>query len=275
MSPSDLSGKDTLNLISCGMAAKYWIYFGVPNPKDGGPPRPGPTNIVGGLFQSVYEKIGLVEHAQYEVFRDLSLDGTHDYYREFYRSNSGDGDPAEAEGAFPGGSAFKPQFGCIQKMIAHGYVHKDEVTQCAVSPGMVGLDSLQMYCIMRADPPVDLPKSFQGPGCESGGLFQLAYVPPDQLASIAVPPPPDYPRTVVEQPWETPRVRGQNAFGMDLVAEALGGKELFVRASPGLCVGPVAGFSEWCRARYEGGGKDLGGQVWPDPTPRFQVRLFP
>ena len=130
------------------------------------------------------------------------------------------------------------RFHCVQNILFHG--------NQLVSSWM------QPYQIWASDPPPQLPNTIS----ECGGLFQLATVGRSTLESMSKPVGSSYPGWPVEVQWQAP---AQNYFDVPvnvLLANADRGPR--VRATVSVWRGPNRGAS-----------------VWPNPTPKFQVRLYP
>jgi hypothetical protein len=193
------------------------------------------------LYVQIYSLLGSVEDAQFSVLKKLSSE--HSFLKKSYVLNSGDpvDDAALLAKSFDVAlgdfnSGVKPY--CQQTMDYWGNRH-------------IGGTGIQPYTPAHAEVPIQLPTSA---GC-SQGLFQIMYVKPSLIAKMR-----DasggYPGLSLWMNWSLP---GGNYFNVDfktIAAQDFPNGDLHTTIS---LMGDAANKPN----------------VWPNPTPKFQVRQFP
>ncbi|MFH2201513.1 MAG: hypothetical protein ABIJ96_00210 [Elusimicrobiota bacterium] len=231
-----------LNLLTMDDALDYWISW-------------DDAQDIYKLYVQIYQLLGSVEDAQYSVFCRLTgasgcpnSDGKHNFFRKSYWLNTND----PIDDAFDGAQAFNkypfnPRPHCIQEIMIHG----NKPTNNAFQP----------YQIWAPSDPVQMPKTIEN--CVEGdGLFQMESIDPGHLRAMAEPhedsPWPGYP---VVQHWDVEQsVLGSNYFNVNFH------NMIRCQDGGGPCVHATVGLSN-----PSGPGKGL----WPNPTPKFQTRLYP
>lgn len=194
------------------------------------------------LYVQVFSLLGSVEDAQWQVLDRLANKSKHSFLQKSYWLNTGDpasyGTDLANEFDVQMGN-FKGTPHCVHKLIYHGNKH-------------MGGTGIQQYRVFGTDPPVDLPDS---PGCSGGGLFQLETVDDSIINKLRTRNGSDYPGLSLSLRWQIP---GKNYFNVDFGNMP----QHFRRGSPELHTTVSIGV-------------DSKAAVWPDPTPKFQVREFP
>ena len=198
------------------------------------------------LYVQIYSLLGSVEDAQFQVLQRLTTQGTpHSFMQKSYWLNTNDpvGDAAGLAANF---SAAIGNFNtsvapyCQQKLVYWGNKHLN--------------GGIQPYVPQKTTPPVDLTAS-GGAGCSSadngpgGGLFQVEYADPNEIKLLNK-------GLVLQMNWSIP---SQNYFNINfpaLMAQQFPQGTLHTTIS---LMGDPANQPA----------------VWPDPTPKFQVRQFP
>ena len=199
------------------------------------------------LYVQIYSLLGSVEDAQRQVLKRLS--NGHSFMAKSYWLNTGESG-AELVASF---NAVVPDFGsntvaepvCQRHLNYWGNVHR------------VG-GGIQPYIPQHTDPVVDLAANgMTSPGC-SAGLFQIMWVDPNIVNSMSKKSPSgDYPGIMLEMDWEIPNA---NYFNVDLKSEM--GKFPAHKLRTTISLG-------------SGDPSMATPSVWPNPTPKFQVRQFP
>jgi hypothetical protein len=194
------------------------------------------------LYVQVFSLLGSVEDAQWQVLKRLSKDSNHSFLQKSYWLNTGDPVNYGADLARTWEVAmgdFKATAHCVRKLNYTGNRHL----------GGTGIQQVRPYAV---DPPVDLPDS---PGCSGGGLFQLMTVEDSMIKKLKERNGSEYPGIPLSVAWQLP---GKNYFNVDFARMPqhfrVGRPEVHTTVSVG--VGSRA-------------------SVWPNPTPKFQVRQFP
>lgn len=229
-----------LNLLTMQDALDYWISW-------------DDAQDIYKLYVQIYQLLGSVEDAQYSVFCRLTgatgcpnSDGKHNFYRKSYWLNTNDNIDDAYDGAQGFNRPFRPHPHCIQEIMIHG----NKPTNNAFQP----------YQIWAPNEAVQMPKTIEG--CEPGdGLFQIESIDPNHLIAMKIAhgdsPWPGYPIT---QHWDLAQeVLSSNYFNVnfhDTVRCQDGG---------GPCVHATIAIGNPA--------KDHG--LWPNPTPKFQTRLYP
>jgi hypothetical protein len=199
------------------------------------------------LYVQIYSLLGSVEDAQYQVLTRLTTGSTpHSFLQKSYWLNTGD--PVGSASALA--SSFDAAMGgdflhavhpaCLTKMDYWGNQHLN--------------GGIQPYVPQHVAPPlkyVDLTAS-GGAGCASvgGGLFEIEYLDNGMNTTLQN-------GLTIEMDWAIP---AQNFFNVDFVgmmAQQFPGRELRTTVS------------------VNGDPGTTSPSVWPDPTPKFQVRQAP
>ncbi len=194
------------------------------------------------LYVQVFSLLGSVEDAQFKVLDRLTKQSNHSFLQKSYWLNTGD--PANyglslAREWDAQLGEFKTQSHCSRKLVYHGNRH-------------MGGTGIQQYRVFGTDPPVDLPDS---PGCSGGGLFQIQTVDDGTLAKFKNVSGGGYPGLSLSLRWQIP---GKNYFNVDFGNMP----QHFRNGSPELHTTVSIGHNSSAK-------------VWPNPTPKFQVRQFP
>ena len=200
------------------------------------------------LYVQVFSLLGSVEDAQWNVLKRLTKDSNHSFLQKSYWLNTGDpssyGQNLAREFDVQLGD-FRPKAHCVRKLIYHGNRH-------------MGGTGIQQYRVFGTDPPVDLPDSpglspeSCGPG---GGLFQMETVDDATVNKLKNPNGADYPGLSLYLMWQIP---GKNYFNVDFGNMP----QHFRKGAPELHTTVSIGVASKAA-------------VWPNPTPKFQVREFP
>ena len=205
----------------------------------------------------MYSLLGSVEDAQYQVLTRLTGGSPpHSFLQKSYWLNSGDS-PNYAQ-ALAG--AFDSQLGpfnssvhslCQQTLVYCGNQH-------------LGGTGLQPYRPECTSPVVQLQTSgaCEAPLGSGSGLFQVVYLPQSMISNLSAQHGGgQYPGLSLSMNWNYP---AQNYFNVNWTQQfGGGGPQLHTTIS-------LAGNS--ATGPYADG---IQPGVWPDPTPRFQVRQFP
>lgn len=199
------------------------------------------ANQVFKLYVQIYQLLGAVEDAQYSVLKRLASD--HSFLKKSYWLNTGDavaaGDGAAA--AFEAAmGTFKATPYCHQKFMFYG----NRPTGSAFQPWQVWAPEAAV------SPPSPMS------GC--GGLFQLMWVEPSIIKKLKEPNSGNnYPGLGISLKWAVP---GKNYWNVDFTQpphnNAFNNFAPEIHTTVSLGVGSRA-------------------SVWPNPTPKFQVRQYP
>jgi len=195
------------------------------------------------LYVQVFSLLGSVEDAQWQVLDRLANKSNHSFLQKSYWLNTGDGKAYGEELASEWNRAlgdFKTTPHCVRKLVLHGNKH-------------LGGTGIQQYRPYGTDPPLELPESA---GCKGGGLFQMQTVDSGSLNKLSKPGETEYPGLSLTLRWQIP---GKNYFNVDFGNMP----QHFKRGSPDL------------HTTVSVGANNPNAKVWPDPTPKFQVRQFP
>jgi hypothetical protein len=193
------------------------------------------------LYVQIYQLLGSVEDAQYSVFKRLTAD--HNFFRKSYWLNTND----PINDAYDGASgferyAFEPHPHCVQEIMIYG----NKPTNNAFQP----------YQIWAPNSPIQMPSTISG--CEpTSGLFQLEAIDENHLRNMRIQhPDSNWPGYPIIQHWDTNRAAlASNYFNVDFH------KVVRCQDGGGPCVHATVALA--------------GGKLWPDPTPKFQTRLYP
>ncbi|MBI5247115.1 MAG: hypothetical protein HY923_08030 [Elusimicrobia bacterium] len=194
------------------------------------------------LYFQVFSLLGSVEDAQWQVLKRLTKDSNHSFLQKSYWLNTGDPASYGSDYAANWNAAldFKTTPHCVRKLVYHGNKY-------------TGGSGLQQYHVAKTDPAVDLPDS---PGCSGGGLFQMQTVDQGSINSLSKPGASGYPGLSLSLKWQLP---GKNYFNVDFGNRP----QDFKNGAPEL------------HTTVSVGANNPNAKVWPDPTPKFQVRQFP
>lgn len=196
------------------------------------------------LYVQVFSLLGSVEDAQWQVLKRLAVTSNHSFLQKSYWLNTGDGksygEDLAAEWNRALGGEFKTTPHCVRKLVLHGNKH-------------LGGTGIQQYRPYGTDPPLELPESA---GCGGGGLFQMQTVDTGSLNKLAKPGETEYPGLSLTLKWQIP---GKNYFNVDFGNMP----QHFKRGSPDL------------HTTVSVGANTPNAMVWPNPTPKFQVRQYP
>jgi len=200
------------------------------------------------LYVQIYQLLGSVESAQYSVLNRLTQQ--HNFLKKSYWLNTG-GDTAlfESEGLrnsfdrSASGFANAVHFECAERV----YYHGNQLVHSWAQP----------YQIWSSDPPPVLPSTIS----ECSGLFQAVWVKQAVLNSMSRPGPSGYPGWPVGTSY---KLDDSNYFQVPLnrLMQNDGCRDLGIA---GPCV----------HATVAVGGFGAVPSVWRDPTPKYQVRLYP
>ncbi len=198
------------------------------------------------LFVQVYQLLGSVESAQYSVLKRLG--GDHNFLKKSYWLNSGGptalaeaaGAAAEFDSSAGGFLSGGVKFDCAAKVLFYG--------------NLLVHDFGQPYRVIGNQPGSAMPDTIS----DCSGLFQLVTVDKSLIQSASGPTGngdvPEFGWPVSAQ-WTAP----SNYFGVDvnqMMNGVDGGPKVHATVSLWRGVEGVA-------------------SVWPQPTPKFQVRLYP
>lgn len=198
------------------------------------------------LYFQIYSLLGSVEDAQYSVLKRLISD--HSFMKKSYWLNTGE----------PQGDLLVSSFRAAVPDFASGGVVKAKCQKTLDYCGNkhLGGGGLQPYrpeCVTGGGaPPMTLQTSA---GC-SEGLFQLMWVDPGKIRLINELGPSGYPGLSLFMNWAVP---AQNYWNVDFVSE-------MNSRHPGGMLHTTISLKGDPMSRPS---------VWPDPTPKFQVRQFP
>ena len=233
--PPDM-GSGRLDLITMQDALDYWLSW-------------DDAQDIYKLYVQIYQLLGSVEDAQFSVFKRLTSD--HNFFRKSYWLNTNDAIDAGEQGAsyFPPSSyQFNPKPYRIQEIMIVG----NKPTN----------NPFQPYVQWGPSSPVQMPSTIAG--CQpTSGLFQAEAIPQAELNNLASPHAPGsqfglvLPGLPVFQNWGR-GIIDKNYFNVNFMNTvdcpgATGGT--------GPCVHATISLS--------------GGHLWPNPTPKFQTRLYP
>lgn len=211
------------------------------------------ANDIYNLYVQIYTLLGQVEDAQYSVWNRLSGTGgggsSHSFFRKSYYLNTLDSqansDPGEGASGFS--HSFSPVAYCIREIMFYGNKPTD--------------NPFQPYEIFAPAHPIAMNNTVSSiPTTGSGnGLFHIAVVPQSDLDSMNTShDTTGYPGYRIVQHYLTWTNKGgsPNYFNIDFdngLSDPICGSQPCVHATANLS----------------------GGKVWPDPTPKFQTRLYP
>ncbi|HEX4047694.1 MAG TPA: hypothetical protein VH309_07670 [Elusimicrobiota bacterium] len=203
------------------------------------------------LYVQIYSLLGSVEDAQFQVLTRLTTGGgvPHSFLQKSYWLNTGDpvGDAVALSHSFDtalGDFNHSVHPACLQVLDYWGNKHLN--------------GGIQPYVPQKTIPPGVLmtpQNGIAGTGCQSSdngpgqGLFQIEYLDQPMADTLKK-------GLTLEMPWSIP---SSNFFNIDfnaLMAQSYPNRELHTTIS-------VIG------------DPNNSPSVWPDPTPKFQVRQFP
>ena len=194
------------------------------------------------LYVQIYSLLGSVEDAQYQVLTRLTTGGgvPHSFLQKSYWMNTGDpvGDANGLARSFDlalGDFPHAVQANCLKKLDYWGNKHLN--------------GGIQPYVPIHTVPSVDLTAN-GGAGCGAGGgLFQIESLSDDMAKKLQT-------GLTVETSWSIPNKNFFNVDFVSLMTQNFPNRGLHTTIS---LRGDPANFPS----------------VWPDPTPKFQVRQFP
>ena len=199
------------------------------------------------LYVQIYSLLGSVEDAQYTVLKRLV--GDHSFMKKSYWLNTGE---PEGDLLVQSFRAAAPDFTSSSVVKAKCQLTLDFCGN--VLTGDTGLQPIRPECVTgNGDaPPAKLDKSA---GC-SEGLFQLMWVDPNKIKAMSEPGASGYPGISLFMNWALP---AKNYWNVDFITE------MNHRYPNGTLHTTIA---------LKG---DPASQpaVWPNPTPKFQVRQYP
>jgi hypothetical protein len=195
------------------------------------------------LYVQIYSLLGSVEDAQFKVLQRLTTQGStqHSFMQKSYWLNTGD-PVGDAAGLATNFSTALGNFEgsvapyCQQQLVYWGNKHLN--------------GGIQPYVPQKTTPIVNLTQT-GGAGCESvgGGLFQVEYADPKEIDLMKK-------GLELQMNWSIPN---QNYFHVDFVT-------LMNQRFPQGTLHTTISLQ---------GDPAQQPAVWPDPTPKFQVRQFP
>lgn len=234
-------GSGELDIITLQNAIDYWISW-------------DDASDIYNLYVQIYSLLGSVEDAQYAVWMRLTHGSPdHTFFRKSYWLNTADNpydsDPGEGARYFNAHS-FKPKATCVESIMFYG----NKPTQ----------NPFQPYQIFAPPAPIQQNQTMKTAPNACDGLFQNEAVPDGDLRAMDTPHDRAFYRgyNIVQhyRTW-TNHNRPPNYFNVDFdnsmhdpMCEVGGGG-----GKP--CVHATIDLS--------------GGSVWPDPTPKYQTRLYP
>lgn len=200
------------------------------------------------LYVQIYSLLGSVEDAQFSVLKRLSAD--HSFMKKSYWLNTGDpiGDAGTlahnfdvALGNFTSPSVVSGV--CQHTTFYWGNVHG-------------GGGGIQPYIPSYTNPVVKLPDTAPSL-CTAGGLFQITWVDPAVVKKLSQKTGGDYPGVLLFMNWAIPPKNYWNIDFPTIMAQRFPQGSLRTTIALG---------------DPSNGNKPA---VWPDPTPKFQVRQYP
>ncbi len=198
------------------------------------------------LYFQVFSLLGSVEDAQWQVLKRLTKDSSHSFLQKSYWLNTGDPSNYGSEFASAWDNAlgeFKTTPHCYRTLVYRGNK-------------FIGGGGLRQYVVSGTDPPMKLTDVVNQPGCTGGGLFQLQTVDPASINALSKPGGSMYPGLSLSLKWAIPT---KNYFNVDFSNRP----QDFPQSAPEL------------HTTVSVGANNPNAKVWPDPTPKFQVRQFP
>ncbi|MCX5790193.1 MAG: hypothetical protein NTX64_17050, partial [Elusimicrobia bacterium] len=182
--------------------------------------------------------LGSVEDAQYSVFRRLTGGAnSHTFFRKSYWLNTGDPvtDAKEGAGYF---HTIHPKAECIRY-----------INICGNKPTN---DPYQPYKPVEPEHPIEMPNTVSNELCD-GGLFHFAWVPQSEAQDV--------------------QVHGSGSGGYGIIQHWTAPNNYFKINFNNMSTCGTPGENKPCiHATIGLTGK---GSVWPDPTPKFQTRMYP
>jgi len=202
------------------------------------------------LYVQIYSLLGSVEDAQWTVLKRLV--SKHSFMSKSYWLNTGEPEGEQLVERFR--AAMPYDFGSDTVVQAKCQQTLDFCGNVRVGGG--GLQPYRPECVTGngGDPPAKLEPS---PGCTTG-LFQMMVVKQSAIDAMQKPGASGYPGIALEMNWALP---SKNYFNVDFLSEMnhrypTGTLHTTIALTPRTPGGPEAA-------------------VWPNPTPKFQVRQFP
>ena len=189
------------------------------------------------LYFQVFSLLGSVEDAQWLVLKRLTKDSNHSFLQKSYWLNTGDSADYgnKLAASFNEALDFQTRPECSHTLVYHGNKY-------------TGGTGLQQYHVAKTDPAVVLPDSA---GCDKVGgcLFQMQTVDKTSIAALKN-------GLSLTLRWQLP---GKNYFNVDFGNRP----QDFKNGVPEL------------HTTVTVGANNSNAKVWPNPTPKFQVRQFP
>ena len=207
------------------------------------------ANQVYRLYVQIYQLLGSVESAQYQVLQRLTTGGKlHNFLQKSYWLNVG-GDSAIGEASLAaqsfgqGNSDFSSvvHFHCAQYILFYGNT---------VTPQNL----FQKTFLVASDP---IPKMPDNIATNCSGIFQVVTVSPSTIDSMKMGQQGGW---SAQFAWSPPSSNYFNVPLLGIARNADGTGKPIVQAT----------------AAVDGQGTTkVAASVWPDPTPKYQVRVFP
>ena len=197
------------------------------------------------LYVQVFSLLGSVEDAQWQVLKRLSKDSNHSFLQKSYYLNTGDGanyGTALARSFDAALGDFRSKTHCARKLNYYGLKHQAG-------------SGLQQYQVVKTDEDQPLPDS---PGCsdDGGGMFQLETVDDSLIKKLRESSGNGgFPGLSLSLRWQVP---AKNYFNVDFTNMG----QHFANGAPEVHTTVSIGYNSKA-------------SVWPNPTPKFQVREFP
>ncbi|MBI4385983.1 MAG: hypothetical protein HY551_01245 [Elusimicrobia bacterium] len=230
-----------LEIISADNAKDYWVSW-------------DDAKQIYELYFKIFSLLGSVEEAQFSVFCRLTGasgcpagTGSHNFFRRSYWLNTGGQVTDAAEGAkYFDLHEFRPKPYCVPQVVI-----------CGNKPSS---NAFMPYDLVCTNPPTPMPSTIQG--CSPEGLFQILAVPQTDLR----------------------RMRSVNTLGGNCAMGASDPGYQIVQHYKTWVDGskPPNFFNVNFDSLMEDGNPCVhatislgGGRVWPDPTPKFQTKLYP
>jgi hypothetical protein len=198
------------------------------------------------FYVQIYSLLGSVEDAQFKVLQRLS--GDHSFLKKSYWLNTGD--PIDSANQLA--ASFNTAIGDFDTSVKPVCLHK--LKYCGNQyTGGTGLQVMRAVC-STPDDGIVLPTS---QGCSTeGGLFQMEWVPKSEIDKFRTAAAGGYPGLSLSMNWAVPEKNYWNVNFPALLSQRFPNGDLHTTIS--LLGDPSTQPS-----------------VWPNPTPKFQVRQFP
>ncbi|MDE2142946.1 MAG: hypothetical protein KGJ84_11100 [Elusimicrobia bacterium] len=204
------------------------------------------------LYVQIYSLLGSVESAQKQVLKRLS--DTHSFMSKSYWLNTGESGDALV-------AAFRTQIPDFNSQsVAQAVCQRKLIYWGNTTRGGGGVQPyVPQYSHDDGAQDVDLAKNGGGsPDCPQPGLFQMMWVDPNVVKKLAEKTGGSYPGIELRMPWVIPNSNYWNVDFYNEMNKARVESTLHTTISLG-----------------SGDPSQSKPSVWPDPTPKFQVRQFP